>query len=390
MAAYVCPSAVKLWRSYILTPLCGGGRRLRFLAAYKTPNPARGNRRDSLTVQIHLFLMNHDHSEIASAHFGQLVCGWTSASNQPLVLQGEGTFSVVRKLLLLHLPSLDPCNFLFRHEQKKKHSSPMWVDSHRFPDATKEISNNGKRRPANTYVGGWASSLLACSCGDRYAGAGDSVRVRIRLITPEGVGADRECSKQKQTGGNVFCVGSSKSGFYDGPRDHLTLQGALTMSQPPAVKGPPKGFTPACFSTIAPLLVKSLLAHYDRRHQARWLRHSAKIYRASSCSSFSWTLYSLELPLSLHVHLVTTQIYCGNLSALLFRLLTFPGNWYAYVCCFYNLNTYRAKLRKRPQADKHRPLNVVPVKSNSARSHYELLSCVFWRNSLLHSLLTSI
>lgn len=85
MAAYVCPSAVKLWRSYILTPLCGGGRRLRFLAAYKTPNPARGNRRDSLTVQIHLFLMNYDHSEIASAHFGQLVCGWTSASNQHLL-----------------------------------------------------------------------------------------------------------------------------------------------------------------------------------------------------------------------------------------------------------------------------------------------------------------
>lgn len=33
------------------------------------------------------------------------------------------------------------------------------------------------------------------------------------------------------------------------------------------------------------------------------------------------------------------SIYCGNLSALLFRLLTFPGNRYAYVCCFYNLNT---------------------------------------------------
>lgn len=148
-------------------------------------------------------------------------------------------------------------------------------------------------------------------------------------------------------------------------------------------KAPPKGFTPASFSTIAPLLVKSLLAHYDRRHQARWLRHSGKIYRASSSSSFSWTLYSLALPLSLHVHLVTTQIYCGNLSALLFRLLTFPGNWYAYVCCFYNLNTYRAKLRKKPRADKQRPLNVVPVKSNSARSHYELLSCVFWRNSQL-------
>lgn len=91
-------------------------------------------------------------------------------------------------------------------------------------------------------------SLLACSygkrqCGDRYAGAGGSVRVGIRLITAGRKGAEGEHGKQKQTGVNVFRVGSSKSGFYDGPRDHLTLQGALTMSQPPAVK-PPAGFTP--------------------------------------------------------------------------------------------------------------------------------------------------
>lgn len=83
-------------------------------------------------------------------------------------------------------------------------------------------------------------------------------------------------------------------------RDHLTLRGASTLSQPPAVK-PPAGFDPVSFSSISPLLVKALLARYDCRHQVRRLRHSGKIYRASSSTlASSCTLYSLALPLPLY------------------------------------------------------------------------------------------
>lgn len=63
-----------------------------------------------------------------------------------------------------------------------------------------------------------------------------ALRVCVRLIMPGKKAAESENSKQKQAGSNVFCVGSSKSGFHDGLRDHLSLHGASTMSQPPAIK----------------------------------------------------------------------------------------------------------------------------------------------------------
>lgn len=120
MAAYVCPSAVKLLRSYILTPLCGGGRRLRFLTAHKNPQPCSGKPQG---------FFDSAHTSIFDEPWSQWNCIsplWATSvrldlgvKSAPLVLQGKRTVSVVKKLLSLHPPSLDLGNFLFRHGQKR-------------------------------------------------------------------------------------------------------------------------------------------------------------------------------------------------------------------------------------------------------------------------------
>lgn len=114
------------------------------------------------------------------------VCDWTSESNQLLLFCSGGEPSVL-------CVSFYCCwirAIFYSDASKKKPYSPVWEDNHRFPDATEEISNRSKRRPAtHTSTDGkhsvaYEHVLETKRWGDRYAEGGDSVRVRIRLIMP--------------------------------------------------------------------------------------------------------------------------------------------------------------------------------------------------------------
>lgn len=67
MAAYVCPSGYALWKSYLSSLFCGSTGLLRFWTMTAYTSLICRNHRDCMTAQIHIFLMTHYHSEIASA-----------------------------------------------------------------------------------------------------------------------------------------------------------------------------------------------------------------------------------------------------------------------------------------------------------------------------------
>lgn len=66
MAAYVRPSGNELWKTYLSYLLCGSTRLLRFWAVTAYTSLIYRNQRDCMTAEVHVFLMSHYHSEIAS------------------------------------------------------------------------------------------------------------------------------------------------------------------------------------------------------------------------------------------------------------------------------------------------------------------------------------